>query len=205
MPCPACRRKCESKRRTADTRVITEGARDQADLALLWSIGVFPYTPGGRQTLRCAANTRTTTSSASSPCQPQRQFHGIELSLLDPDDEHDRSVLILAVHPEQHSGIESGRDNAPSDARDCRHQLLANEPQEMWHTARRMVDAGYERHEMLHMLASVVSADVYSALHENQPPEARTACCGAQTPSLTHYPDVREVAHPTLYRALGVT
>jgi hypothetical protein len=45
----------------------------------------------------------------------------------------------------------------------------------MWETAQRLLGAGYERHEVLHMLASVVSADVFSALQDNQPHDpART-------------------------------
>jgi uncharacterized protein DUF1841 len=123
------------------------------------------------------------------------QFDGIELGLLDPDDEHDRSVLILAEHPELSAAIESGRDKIHHHGRVVNpalhvamheivaNQLLANEPPEMWHTARRLVNAGYERHEVLHMLASVVSADVYSALHDNQPPDAaRTRAALASLP-----------------------
>jgi Domain of unknown function (DUF1841) len=56
------------------------------------------------------------------------------------------------------------------------NQLVANEPPEMWDTAKRLINAGYERHEILHMLASVVSAAVYSARHDNKSPNpARTS------------------------------
>ena len=119
------------------------------------------------------------------------QFDGIELSLLDPDDEDDRTVLVLAEHPELRSAIESGRDKIHHHHgrvvnpqlhlamhEIVANQLLVNEPPEMWDTAKRLVDAGYERHEVLHMLASVVSADVYSALHDNQsknPAQTRAA------------------------------
>jgi hypothetical protein len=41
----------------------------------------------------------------------------------------------------------------------------------MWHTAKRLMGDVYDRHEVLHMLASVVSDDVYSALRDNQPPD----------------------------------
>ncbi len=117
----------------------------------------------------------------------QGQFDGIELSLLDPDDEHDLTILVLAEHPELRSAIESGRDKIHHHGRVVNpqlhlamheivaNQLLANEPPQMWDTAKRLTNAGYERHEVLHMLASVVSAGVYSALHDNQSPNpART-------------------------------
>jgi len=61
--------------------------------------------------------------------------------------------------------------------------VLADEPPEMWQTATRLTDAGYERHEVLHMLASVVSEDVYAALHDNQPHNpARTRAALAALP-----------------------
>ena len=95
------------------------------------------------------------------------EFDGIELSLLDPDDENDRTILVLAEHPELRSAIESGRDKIHHHGRVVNpqlhlamheivaSQLLANEPPQMWHTAQRLINAGYERHEVLHMLAYV--------------------------------------------------
>ena len=122
------------------------------------------------------------------------QFDGIELGFLDPDDEDDRTVMVLAEHPELRSAIESGRDKVHHHGRVVipqlhlamheivANQMLANEP-EMWDTANRLVNAGYERHEVLHMLASVVSADVYSALHDQQSNNpARTQGCFAALP-----------------------
>ena len=126
---------------------------------------------------------------------PSGQFDGIELSFLDPDDEHDRTILVLAEHPELRSAIEFGRDKIHHHGRVVNpqlhlamhqivaNQLLANEPPEMWDTAKRLINAGYERHEILHMLASVVSADVYSALHDNQSPNSeRTRAALAALP-----------------------
>lgn len=37
-------------------------------------------------------------------------FDGVELTFLDPDDEHDRTILVLAEHPELRSAIESGQE-----------------------------------------------------------------------------------------------
>jgi hypothetical protein len=125
------------------------------------------------------------------------QFDGIELGLLDPDDEHDRTILVLAEHPELRSAIESGRDTIHHHGRVVdpqlhlamheivANQLLADEPPEMWDTAKRLTNAGYERHEVLHMLASAVTADVYSALHDKQSHDpARTRAALAALPGL---------------------
>ena len=125
----------------------------------------------------------------------QGQFDGIELSLLDPDDEDDLAILVLAEHPELRSAIASGREKIHHHGRVVNpqlhlamheivaNQLLANDPPQMWDTAKRLTNAGYERHEVLHMLASVVSADVYSALHDNRPSDpARTRAALAALP-----------------------
>ncbi len=104
------------------------------------------------------------------------QFDGIELSLLDPDDEHDRTILVLAEHPELRSAIESGRDQIHHHGRAVNpqlhlamheivaNQLLANEPPEMWDTAKRLTGAGYERHEVLHDRQSPDPARTRAAL-----------------------------------------
>jgi hypothetical protein len=49
------------------------------------------------------------------------------------------------------------------------NQLWADDPPEMWQTAKRLTEAGYERHEVLHMLASVVSTQVWGALANSAP------------------------------------
>ena len=56
------------------------------------------------------------------------------------------------------------------------HQIVANQlwavdPPEVWHTAQRLIELGYERHEVLHMLGSVVAEDVYAALRDKLPPD----------------------------------
>lgn len=125
------------------------------------------------------------------------EFDGIELSLLDADDEDDRTILILAEHPEFHAAIDNGRDQVHHRGRVVNpqlhlamhqivaNQLLGNEPPQTWETAKRLLDAGYERHEVLHMLASVVSDDVYSALNDDKPPDpARTRAALAALPGV---------------------
>jgi Domain of unknown function (DUF1841) len=50
------------------------------------------------------------------------------------------------------------------------HEIVANQlwnddPPEVWQTAQRLLDAGYERHEVLDMLGSALSAEIWQILH----------------------------------------
>jgi hypothetical protein len=111
-------------------------------------------------------------------------FDGIDLAFLDPNDEDDRRTLILAEHPELHRALEAGLSELHVDGATINpalhlamheivaNQLWADDPPEVWETAQRLLAAGYERHEVLHMLASVVSDDVYQTLHDEKPPDS---------------------------------
>ena len=111
------------------------------------------------------------------------EYDEIELSLLDRDDEDDRRLLIQSEHPELHQALASGQREVHVGGVTVNpvvhiamheivaNQLWANDPPEMWDTAVRLLAAGYERHEVLHMLASVVSGEVFEALR-NQTPHA---------------------------------
>jgi hypothetical protein len=105
-------------------------------------------------------------------------FDVMDLSLLDPADEDDRHVLILSEHPELAQALDSDQEGGtPEGEMNPRmhiavHEIVANRlwddnPPEMWQTAQRLTHAGYERHEVLHMLANVVSAEMYDALQGN--------------------------------------
>jgi len=101
---------------------------------------------------------------------------GIDLSLLDPEDEGDRHFLLLSEHPELAVAFENDVDEIELDGATisprlhlAMHEVVANkiwndDPTEMWSTAQRLTQAGYDRHEVLHMLASVVSTDIYNAM-----------------------------------------
>jgi hypothetical protein len=111
------------------------------------------------------------------------EYDDIELSLLDRDDEDDRRLLIQAEHPEFHRALASGQREVHVGGVTVNpvlhiamheivaNQVWANEPPEMWQTVVRLLDAGYERHEVLHMLASVVSGEVFEALRDQTPHE----------------------------------
>lgn len=107
---------------------------------------------------------------------------GIDLSLLDHEEEGDRHFLMLAEHPELAEAIKN--DEGENDLQQggatsphlhlAMHEVVANQiwhddPPEMWATAQRLTQAGYDRHEVLHMLASVVSNDIYNAMTSKSP------------------------------------
>lgn len=114
-------------------------------------------------------------------CPPARgDFEGIDLSFLDPADPDDRSFLIRAEHRELAAAIRRGEDEVVLGGTAMNphlhlalheavaSQLWNDDPPEVWQTARRLRDAGYERHEILHMLASALTAEIWWALREGQ-------------------------------------
>lgn len=122
---------------------------------------------------------------------PARGEHdGIDLALLDPADPDERRLLIEAEHPELQRAIRAGRGEIHLDGEAmspnlhiAMHEIVANqiwddEPPETWQTAQRLLEAGYDRHEVLHMLASVVSNDVYRVLAEGQPHDPERTLAG---------------------------
>ncbi len=108
------------------------------------------------------------------------EVDGIDLARLDPADEHERRLLIEAEHPELRRALGEGQREIrlAGDVINPRlhivmheivaNQLWADDPPEAWTTAQRLVDAGYERHEVLHMLASVVTGEVFEILRHDQ-------------------------------------
>src|SRR3954447_4202366 len=109
------------------------------------------------------------------------EYLEIDLALLDPADPDERRILIEAEHPELHRALESGRDEIHLGGETINptlhiamHEIVANQlwddnPPEVWRTAQRLLAVGYERHEILHMLASVVANDVYVILKTDTP------------------------------------
>ena len=104
---------------------------------------------------------------------------GIDLALLDPADEDERRLLIEAEHPELRRALKEGRreirvgrDIVNPVLHIAMHEIVANQlwadnPPEAWATAQRLLADGYDRHEVLHMLASVVAGEVFEGmLHE---------------------------------------
>jgi hypothetical protein len=98
--------------------------------------------------------------------------------LSDPDV---RSLVIRHEHPEFEEALQEGRReiegvDGPMNPRLhlAMHEIVATQlwddsPPEVWDTAVRLLEAGYERHEILHMLGGLVSDQVWEALHDKRP------------------------------------
>jgi hypothetical protein len=105
---------------------------------------------------------------------------GIALGHLDPDNEDARYFLILAEHPELAKAIEDGQEEVELHGQIVSptlhltmhevvaHQLWEDDPPQTWETAKRLMGLGYGRHDVLHMLGSVVSAAVWDAVNEDR-------------------------------------
>jgi hypothetical protein len=107
-------------------------------------------------------------------CPPQTgRYRDLVLDHLDPDDENDRRVLIEAEHPQYAAALEddgevTGPDGSPINPRlhitvheVLANQLWADDPPELRQSAQRLTAAGYARHEVLHVLCSVVTSDLW--------------------------------------------
>jgi hypothetical protein len=51
------------------------------------------------------------------------------------------------------------------------NQLLAGDPPETWQTVQRLAGLGCDWHNIMHMIASLITEDVYSALKEDRQPD----------------------------------
>jgi hypothetical protein len=108
------------------------------------------------------------------------EIDGIDLADLSPDDPDGRRELILAEHPELQDAIENQIREIELDGQTMSpqmhitlHEAVANQlwddnPPEAWRTAQRLLAMGYDRHEVLHMLATVVSDQLWEALQEHR-------------------------------------
>ena len=107
-------------------------------------------------------------------------YQEIDLELLDPRDEDDRALLIEALHPEFADAVQGDGDvildGEPVNPRlhmamhqVVANQLMADDPPETWQTVQRLAGLGYDWHNIMHMIASLVTEDVYSALMEHRP------------------------------------
>ncbi len=106
---------------------------------------------------------------------------GVDLRYLDRDDPDDRRYLIEAEHPELAQALEEDLDEIVLDGEPMSprlhilvhevvtNQLCDNDPPEAWSTAMRLSAAGYDRHEIIHMLGSVVSTELWEVLSAKRP------------------------------------
>jgi hypothetical protein len=109
-------------------------------------------------------------------------YRGLDLELLDPGDEDELTFLIEAQHAELGDALRSGEEVtvggelfspglhvALHDV--VANQLLADDPPETWQTVQRLARLGYDWHNVMHMIASLVTEDVYLALREHRQPD----------------------------------
>ena len=101
---------------------------------------------------------------------------GINLALLDPADPDERRLLIEAEHPMLRQSLHDDLDEVVLDGQLINprlhialHEIVAerlwtDDPPKAWPTAQRLSALGYDRHEVLHMLMSVLSGELYRAM-----------------------------------------
>jgi hypothetical protein len=106
-------------------------------------------------------------------------YSGMDLELLDPADEEELMFLIEAVHEESGYGPGSAGGVTASDEpfnprlhvamhHVVARQILADDPPETLETVQRLARQGYDWHNIMHMIAELVSHDVHAALIENK-------------------------------------
>ena len=136
---------------------------------------------GGKRPIRDGGGSSDEMRRAFAVQTPRGTFDGLELALLDPADDDDRALLVRAEHPELAQAIERGDQEIVVDDQAIDptlhltiHEIVAkqlwdDDPPEVWQTASRLLGAGYERHEILHMLGWAFAANVRAAFEENDP------------------------------------
>jgi len=146
----------------------------------------FALPPGGEAALRAG---ETTECWFDEPDPADRRswaippghgtYQGLDLELLDPDDENELTFLIEAQHADLEDALRSDEemivDGAPFSPRlhITMHQVVANQlladiPPQTWLTVQRLAGLGYDWHNVTHMISSVISEDLHRAVTEQQ-------------------------------------
>jgi hypothetical protein len=111
-------------------------------------------------------------------------YEGIELASLDPSDEGELTVLIEAWHAEFGAALEDGGELVGDDGEPfspslhvtvhqvVANQLLADDPPVTWQTVQRLAALGYDWHNIMHLIGSVVAEDLHRAITERRPFDA---------------------------------
>jgi Domain of unknown function (DUF1841) len=106
-------------------------------------------------------------------------YRGLDLELLNPADEDERTFLIEAQHPELDGALRNDEEmivgGEPFSPRlhitlhqIVASQLLVGDPPETWQTVQRLAGLGYDWHNVVHMIAAVVSDDLYQMMNERR-------------------------------------
>lgn len=131
-------------------------------------------------------------------------FADIDPGYFDPANEYDREVLIRLQHPELRAALSNpdvdeidvaGHPMNPrlhvSLHQGVADQIVHDEPPEVWQTALRLEALGYDRHDVLHMLAVVLGEQIRLILIENQPHDRQRYLA-----ALAELPDSWEAMRP---------
>jgi hypothetical protein len=111
-------------------------------------------------------------------------YRGLDLELLDLADEDQRVFVLEALHPECEDALRDDDemlvDGEPFNPRlhitlhqVVANQLLADNPPQTWQTVQRLAGLGYDWHNIMHMIARLVSDDIYQATTEQKPFDLR--------------------------------
>jgi len=109
-------------------------------------------------------------------------YQELDLQLLDPGDEDQRALLMEALHPDFADALQGDDDVIIGGElvnprlhvamhQVVANQLLADDPPETWQTVQRLAGLGYDWHNIMHMIASLVTEDVYGVLQEHRQPD----------------------------------
>lgn len=105
---------------------------------------------------------------------------GWDINLLDPGDPDERAVLIRLAHPDLDEAIDDGHDEVTIGGQSMNPrlhllvhetvatQIVDDDPPEVFATAKRLLGLGRDQHEVLHMLGTVVSTQIWTATHEQR-------------------------------------
>jgi Domain of unknown function (DUF1841) len=108
-------------------------------------------------------------------------FKGLDLDLLDQDDEDERTFLLEAQHPEMQAALRQHEEMTGANGDPMNptlhvmlhlvvsNQLLADNPPETWQTAQRLAGLGYDWHNVMHMIMGPVTDDVHRTMTEKRP------------------------------------
>jgi Domain of unknown function (DUF1841) len=106
-------------------------------------------------------------------------YQGLDLALVDPSDEDELTFLIEAQHTEFEDALRNDEEMTAGDEpfnprlhvlmhQVVAGQLLAEDPPETWQTVQRLAGLGYDWYNIMHMIAAVVSNDLYGAMKEHR-------------------------------------
>jgi hypothetical protein len=97
-------------------------------------------------------------------------YRGMDLELLDPDDDDELMFLIEAMHEERGPGGVKASDG-PGNPRlhvamhhVVARQILADDPPKTWQAVQRLAGQGYDWHNIMHMIAELVVHDVHAIM-----------------------------------------